>query len=465
MGIKTFDQIKAAVEAIALKKQAAESNPPEDPNEVKTPETQMDGTISESCLNVPEGKENGKAVEEETNTLKLKESGDDPDVDADEKDTKVTEEKVAKDGASLLEKVKESIVTKQASPFSNIADGIFLNGDILAKIASEVLNTEEGYDFVMNLFRKKAGEDYANNLIKKATEQTKIKNKKEDTMNNLMKLASKLSKLSDADKKEFLRRTVVHNENLKSLKHGILKMAYAAGAEDAEAVIENPSLLNAPKDITVEEVVNNEQPITPDDIMEALSELVDAKKITPEEANAVIEKIMSFINGSANVDNNPEVDNPEAVNDVIAAAAAEGPTKLAHAIVKGTILLKKASAEQGLVEDENANIEDVISVIDQLHREGSITEDEAKAVIEKISDAIDEAKSEGREDEAHRKDELIDALEDSLEKDEEDKYDDSNEEDDDDEADDDDDDDKDDEDDDKALKSEISKIASVIKRA
>ena len=170
---------------------------------------------------------------------------------------------------------------------------------------------------------------------------------------------------------------------------------------------------------------------------------------------------MSFINGSANVDNNPEVDTPEAVNDVIAAAAAEGPTKLAHAIVKGTILLKKASAEQGLVEDENANIEDVISVIDQLHREGSITEDEAKAVIEKISDAIDEAESEGREDEAHKKDELIDALEDSLEKDEEDKYDDYNEEDDDDEADDD---DKDDEDDDKALKSEISKIASVIKR-
>lgn len=415
MPIKTFDQIKAAVEAVALKKQAAESSTPKDPNEVSTPSVKEEGTIKETCLNVPEGKANDKAVEKQTSSIEVKDSTEESAIKPKEEEScKVTEQTVTKRGSDLLAKIKEGIAAKTASveqkqvkkveeqkkeaASDNIASGITLSVDALAKIASEILNTEEGAKFTTNLFRKKAGEEYAAAIIEEAAEQAKLYKIQEEEMKNnpLAKIASEIEKLPEEEQKIFAHRLEVHSNNLNAYDHEILKRAYAAGAEDAEALINNPDLLAAAEAPTEEQA--GEADITPEEVMEAVSEMVEAGELDEATANQVIEEIINGAETEA-----AGASEEEAGADAVAkgeaeqAAAADAiqdkanTAKLASEIVQGTILLKKASAEEGLIEDKSdASLEDVISVIEALKEEGSLSDEDAANVIAEIAEAIDE---------------------------------------------------------------------------
>lgn len=425
MGIKSFDQLKAAVEAVALKKQAAEVSTPKDPNEVTVPSKKEEGMISEKCMNVPEGKANDKAVEKETSSLPVKDSSEEAAINPkEEQSLKVTEQTVTKKGSELLKKIQDSLKAKTAAveetkkpvekvaTNDNVASGIDLSVDALAKIASEILNTEEGAKFATNLFRKKAGEEYARQAIKEASEQAAIYKKQEEIMKNspIAKIASEIDKLPEEEQKIFMHRLETHVKNINSYEHEILKRAYAAGAEDAEGVIQDPSVLESAKEPSVEEAGAAE--ITPEEVMEAVSEMVDAGEIDEATANQVIEEIVGAADEAAAEEAKAEGNAPAAVADEAAAAdalnaaAAEGPAKLASEIVKGTILLKKASAELEGKPEEEASIEDVISVIQALQEEGSISEEDAANVISEIADAIDQddsAKEEAVEEEEKEK--------------------------------------------------------------
>ena len=418
MGIKSFDQLKAAVEAVALKKQAAEVSTPKDPNEVSVPSKKEEGMISEKCMNVPEGKANDKAVEKETSSLPVKDSSEEAAINPkEEQSLKVTEQTVTKKGSELLKKIQDSLkaktaaaeeakkpVEKVAMNDDNVASGIDLSIDALAKIASEILNTEEGAKFTTNLFRKKAGEEYARQAIKEASEQAALYKKQEEIMKNspIAKIASEIDKLPEEEQKIFMHRLETHVKNINSYEHEILKRAYAAGAEDAEGVIQDPSVLESAKEPSVEEAGAAE--ITPEEVMEAVSEMVDAGEIDEATANQVIEEIVGAADEAAAEEAKAEGNAPAAVADeaaaadALTAAAAEGPAKLASEIVKGTILLKKASAElEGKPEEEEASLEDVISVIQALQEEGSISEEDAADVISEIADAIDQDDSAEKE--------------------------------------------------------------------
>ena len=268
MGIKSFDQLKAAVEAVALKKQAAEVSTPKDPNEVTVPSKKEEGMISEKCMNVPEGKANDKAVEKETSSLPVKDSSEEAAINPkEEQSLKVTEQTVTKKGSELLKKIQDSLKAKTAAveetkkpvekvaTNDNVASGIDLSVDALAKIASEILNTEEGAKFATNLFRKKAGEEYARQAIKEASEQAAIYKKQEEIMKNspIAKIASEVDKLPEEEQKIFMHRLETHVKNINSYDHEILKRAYAAGAEDAEGVIQDPSVLESAEEPSVEE--------------------------------------------------------------------------------------------------------------------------------------------------------------------------------------------------------------------
>lgn len=414
MGIKSFDQLKAAVEAVALKKQAAEVSTPKDPNEVTVPSKKEEGMISEKCMNVPEGKANDKAVEKETSSLPVKDSSEEAAINPkEEQSLKVTEQAVTKKGSELLKKIQDSLKAKTAAAEEtkkpvekvamndNVASGIDLSVDALAKIASEILNTEEGARFTTNLFRKKAGEEYAKQAIKEASEQAAMYKKQEEIMKDspIAKIASEIDKLPEEEQKIFMHRLETHVKNINSYEHEILKRAYAAGAEDAEGVIQDPSVLESAKEPSVEEAGAAE--ITPEEVMEAVSEMVDAGEIDEATANQVIEEIVGAATDEAAAEEASEEGNaPAAVADEAAAAdalnaaAAEGPAKLASEIVKGTILLKKASAELEGKPEEEASLEDVISVIQALQEEGSISEEDAADVISEIADAIDQDDSE-----------------------------------------------------------------------
>lgn len=406
MGIKSFDQLKAAVEAVALKKQAAELSLPKDPNEVSVPSTKEEGMISEKCVNVPEGKANDKAVEKETSSFPVKDSSEEAAINPkEEQSLKVTEQSVTKKGSELLKKIQGVLKEKTASeetPKENIAKGIDLSVDALAKIASEILNTEEGAKFAHSLFRKKAGEEYAAQAIKEASEQAKLYKQQENMLKDptMNKIASVLSTLSEKDQEIFMNRLSVHKKNLDSYDHEILKKAYAAGAEDAEGVLQDPTILGAAEEPTVEDAGVAE--ISPEEVVEAVNEMVNNGEIDKETADVIVETIVGKANedaAEAPVEEVPAKEIPAspeeeaAAANALQAAAAEGPAKLASEIVKGTILLKKASAE----DDSEASVEDVIAVVNALQEEGSISEEDAKNVIAEIMDAIDEG--EGSEEE------------------------------------------------------------------
>lgn len=468
MAIKSFDQLKAAVEAVALKKYAAESGTPKDPNEVAIPAVSDECMISEKCLDVPEGKANDKAVEKETTSVELKSSEDAPEIKPEEEPTeKVTEQNVAKRGSALLSKLqgvlekkatKDVVAKEAAAPVANVAEGIKLSEDALAKIASEILATEEGAKFTTNLFRKKAGEEYAAAAIKEATEQARLYKEQEAKAANdpIAKIASELSKLPEEKQAEIARRLSIHASNIEEYEHELLKRAYAAGVEDAEAIMQNPEMLEAAEEPTAEDA--GEAEITPEEVMEAVSEMVEAGEISEEQANAIIEEIVAGAEEEAVEEEVADAANEEAAaekaveqaaaeeavedaveeaaeandnqaiaeeadaiaaDDVAAAnmleqAAAEGPAKLASEIVRGTILLKKASAEAGIADEEEANIQDVVAVVQQLAEEGSISEEEAMAVITEIANAM-ESEGDELEDEGEAIKHDMEAVKDEVE--------------------------------------------------
>ena len=252
--------------------------------------------------------------------------------------------------------------------------------------------------------------EYAAQAIKEASEQAKLYKQQENMLKDpiMGKIASVLSTLSEKDQEIFMNRLSVHKKNLDSYDHEILKKAYAAGAEDAEGVLQDPTILGAAEEPTVEDAGIAE--ISPEEVVEAVNEMVAAGEIDKETADVIVETIVGKANEDTTevpaevipetpVEEVPAKDVPASPEEeadaanALQAAAAEGPAKLASEIVKGTILLKKASAE----DDSEASVEDVIAVVNALQEEGSISEEDAKNVIAEIMDAIDEG--EGSEEE------------------------------------------------------------------
>ena len=169
MALKSFDQIQKMVEAVALKKKASCDNLPKDPNEVSIPSTTDSGMIDEKEMQVPSTPDNGPAtVTKETTSIPVTDAEESAKVNPTvEPTSKVTESTVAKKGSALLAKIQQGAE-------ANVAEGITFDQDILAKIASEILNTEEGAAYAKDLFRKKAGEEYAAAAIKEASEQAAL---------------------------------------------------------------------------------------------------------------------------------------------------------------------------------------------------------------------------------------------------------------------------------------------------
>ena len=393
MALKSFDQIQKMVEAVALKKKASCDNLPKDPNEVSLPSTTDSGMIDEKEMQIPSTPDNGPAtVTKETTSFPITDSEESAKVNPTvEPTSKVTESTVAKKGSALLAKIQQGAE-------ANVAEGITFDQDILAKIASEILNTEEGAAYAKDLFRKKAGEEYAAAAIKEASEQAALYKQAETKYMNspLRKIASEVAKLPEDVQETIYARAQIHEQNLSEYEgYELLKRAYAAGVEDAEAVAQNPEVLAAAEEPSVEEA--GEAEITAEEVMEAVSEMVEAGEIDEETANALVEEIIAGAEGEEAMAEGAadQAAAEDAMAEVAAADANPAAAKVASEIVRGTILLKKASAEEGLVEDEEANIQDVLDVIQGLVDEGSLSDEDAMAVISEIANAVEDGEAEG----------------------------------------------------------------------
>lgn len=409
--IETFGDIRRKVQDQL--KFARESNTPKDPFEVEIP------SIDKSNVVQPEGEAN--KVKDSPNVVKpegeANKNSDTPIKDIPEvKETDVStpapqpsevknieeqEKKVVKIGSNILTKLKDKLSKKATSSIkeSNIAANIDISIPALAKIASEILNTEEGVDFASKFFRQKAGEEYANNLMKEASEYAETYKKFE------------------SDNKSYtdflIKCAAAHEAAIQELENDPeLQQAYANGAADAENILANPDLIEA--DI---EENPSEADITAEDVINTVVDMVEKDELDEDTASELINGIINE-SVSADIDNaNPSevAEEPKSVEDNIDASAevdeSETPkddagddssdinvAKLAAEIIEGTDRFKKAAVAEGIVEDDGeTSIDDVISVVDALVQEGSLSEEEAQEVLEEIADAVEEEQNETSE--------------------------------------------------------------------
>ena len=181
---------------------------------------------------------------------------------------------------------------KQATPAPALAS-IDLSQDMLAKIASTALSTEEGIAFIHNLFEKQAGEAAARAQIAEAIHMANAydstQHVKSAAINDVFEKAAAIyeelsSVITEDEADDILKVAAFHQNALMELEHPMLKQAHAMGMEDAalmEAAAEAEGAEGAP---AVDEALPmGGEELTEEDILALLEEMIASGDITQED--------------------------------------------------------------------------------------------------------------------------------------------------------------------------------------
>lgn len=443
---KSLDAIKASIRA--GRKYAMESNPPEDPTEQKVPAENKENVVTPADYSVP-GSET-KNVNTEENAVISANTPLDQTLGADESDVKATKEpevereektvsiKEAAESAKnalteILNKAKETkkeakeAEAKKEASIDNVASNVDLSPVSLSKIASAMLETEEGRRAALNSLEQYKAEQMKQASLKELLIANELYNQQkslsktasENYDNAMLKIAASHQAVLDQIEKDFANDPTFAES---------VKRAYAQGAADTAQIQAGGA---DPSQDSPEAAQN--------DVMAAINELVQAGQIDEQGAQVLAEMAAQ----AAQQDGNPELSPeeamlllqqavqagiipaevaeqlmgggaapaaqaaPEATPPADQAAAAEGAVapaeegaktasisktaairQLASGIVNLTMQMKKQAAAEGAVETEEANIDDVNSVIDELVAKGDIAPEEAEAVKNVIVDEL-----------------------------------------------------------------------------
>ena len=171
-----------------------------------------------------------------------------------------------------------------------------LSPDVLAKIASAVLSTEEGIGFVHSMFEKQAGEAAARSMIQEAilsaeqfdtVEQVKSA-AFEDVFSKAAAIHADLSQIITEEDADSIRKTAaIHQAALMELDHPLLKAAYAAGMDDAAG-------MEAAEDEGGEGAADAAMPmggeqLSEEEILALLQEMIASGEITEEDVAAALQ--------------------------------------------------------------------------------------------------------------------------------------------------------------------------------
>lgn len=399
------------------------------------------------------------------------------------------EEKVVAKGANLLDKLNQ----KKVASKENVAANISIEPDILRKVGMAILNTEEGAKMAEKVLRKEASAEYAAAAIKQASVEAEMYEremmKKRAGATDVIKAL--LKKIWNAPTKglEKAMETQGYKNLVKETKSGksraaegvrgaiadlaeaavenptvtnaiaygvptaaagiygaskLASVAEQAGAADAQAMAANPEIANPQADPAGDAVAA--QGISPEIIMQAIDELVQAGQIAPE----VAQQLTQLFASGGNVPLDMETlatqleqaiqqgllseDQAMALAQSIAGAPAEAPmppagpeaqagapvppppaapteqdaamgeAKTASEALKYvaqiTQNIKTASVMAGEIapEDEEANVADVVEVVNGLVEAGEIAPEEGQELLEELAGAV--AAEEGIDPEA-----------------------------------------------------------------
>lgn len=172
---------------------------------------------------------------------------------------------------------------------------IELSKDLLAKIASDILATEEGIHFVYSMQEKAAGaqaaRDELTNAINAAEYYDSVEQVKSAAFNDVFSKAAAIHNelsqiISEEDADEILKTAAIHQAALIEFEHDMLKSAYAAGMDDA-------ALLEAADEASEEGEeselpMSGEEGLNEEEVLALLAELIQSGELTEEEVMQAI---------------------------------------------------------------------------------------------------------------------------------------------------------------------------------
>ena len=174
-----------------------------------------------------------------------------------------------------------------------------VDSDVLRKIASDVVNTEEGVQFLYNMYEKQAGERGAREQILGAIEASKAYDEREivkqasydDLVEKVAAIHGAMEQqgVTEEDADYILKTAAEHANNLESLEHPLEKQAYAAGMDDAAMLASADEAAGMEGVPPVDEAIPmGGEEMGEEDILMLLQAMLESGEISEEEIIAAL---------------------------------------------------------------------------------------------------------------------------------------------------------------------------------
>jgi len=179
-----------------------------------------------------------------------------------------------------------------------VADAMEFTPEFHIKLASLIMETEEGVKFAQEILRKAAGAEMAQKLIASALEQQGIALQYAAAYDEQEKIAAEMAyrqqvefetlyKSASVEQRAMMDKLAsVHGATLQALPSDFEKYAYMGGADAAAGMMDQEAAGQAP---TVPG--GGEEPLSDEDVLALLEQLVASGQISEEEAMAIAEQL------------------------------------------------------------------------------------------------------------------------------------------------------------------------------
>lgn len=202
----------------------------------------------------------------------------------------------------LTPAVKQAATPALAAPLAPTD----LSNDVLAKVASVMLSTEEGCRVVECLMEKACGAKDAAEFLKAALAEKDFVDTLEmnkaaavsTTLNRAAQIEASLRQhgLTEEDAFICIKQAAIHEHNLGLLDHPMLKQAYAEGADDQAAMEQGLEQGGEP------EIPMGGDQMSDEEIIQILQSMIESGQISKEEVEAALAQISGQEGGAPGAD-------------------------------------------------------------------------------------------------------------------------------------------------------------------
>lgn len=192
----------------------------------------------------------------------------------------------------------------KAASNDSVASDIEFTPEFHIKLASLIMETEEGVKFAADILRKAAGAEKAQELISSALEQQGIAMQYAAAYDEQEKMASYMEAQREAEfnaiyksasveeRAQMDKFASVHGQVLQILPTDFEKYAYMGGADAAAGMMDQEAAM-PPGEEAGPPPGGGEEPLGDQDVVAIIEQLVQSGQITEEEAMAIVEQLQA----------------------------------------------------------------------------------------------------------------------------------------------------------------------------